>query len=260
MLTEYQLRTNRLLQYPVATPGLYATSDLDDWINQARGWVAGEGECIRIQGTFTTTVGVRNYNFSLINTGTPSSNGVQGVIHVRDVLYAVASGFKRVNPRNWEWYQLYHLNNPVPASGPPTTWAQYGQGSAGLGSITGAGSGSLSSGSLYLDPPPDIPYEIMLDCVCYPIALATDTDPEAIPYLWTDAVPYYAAFLALDSFQTEARAADAQRRYQQYQQYVARARAVANPDLLKWQYPQSTDPAQIAKYGLKQQVGQKAAG
>lgn len=252
MLTAYLTRTQQLLQYPVAGQQLYSTADLTSWINEARGQTAGEGECIRVMGTLSTVVGQQSYNFSAINTGVAATNGVQGTIHVRTLHYGVASGQKRVTSRNWEWFSLYQLNNPVPASGPPTTWAQYGQGSAGIGSITGVGAGTLSSGSFYLYPIPDLAYTIYMDCVCYPQALAADTDVEAIPYLWTDAVPYYAAFLALDSSQTEARAQDAQRRFQQYSQFVQRARAFANPAVLPWQYQQSTDPARMAKYGLRQ--------
>jgi hypothetical protein len=255
VLSGYLTRTNQLLQYPVATPPLYATADLTSWINEARGQTAGEGECIRVMGTIATVIGQRAYNFSAINLGIPSLTGAQGAIHVRTLHYGVASGQKRVTSRNWEWFSLYCLNNPIPVPSFPKTWSQYGQGSAGIGSITNVGAGTLSSGSFYIDPPPDAIYTLYLDCVAYPIALAADTDVEAIPYLWTDAVPYYAAFLALDSSQSGQRRADAQRRFEQYQQFVARARQFANPDVLKWQYQQSKDPAMLAKYGLKPNAG-----
>lgn len=253
MLNTYLTRTQQLLQYPIAGQQLYSTADLTSWINQGRGQVAGEGECIRVMGTLTTTVGQQAYNFSSINVGTPSATGIEAAIHVRTIHFGVASGQKRVNSRNWEWFSLYQLNNPVPQSGPPTTWSQFSQGGAGIGSITGIGAGSMSSGSFYLYPIPDLAYTLYLDVVAYPIALAADTDVEAIPYLFSDAVAYFAAFLALDSSQTEARAQDAQRRFQQYTQFMQRARAFANPDPLKWQYQQSQDPAQAAKYGLRQQ-------
>lgn len=262
MLTTYLDRTNKLIQYPIPNPALISSADLTGFVNEARGQTAGEGECVRVMGTISTVIGQRAYNFSAINLGTPSLTGAQGAIHVRTLHYGVATGQKRVTSRNWEWFSLYAMNNPLPVNGPPQTWAQYGQGSAGIGAITGIGTGTMSSGSLYLDPPPDAIYTLYLDAVCYPIALAADTDVEAIPYLWSDAVPYYAAFLALDSFQTEARSQDANRRFQQYQQFVQRARQFSNPDVLRWQYQQSNDPARVLRYGIspKSGGGQNASG
>lgn len=249
MLNSYMQRTQALiydLKQEIVTPGF-----LTQWINLARGQTAGEGECIRVMGSLGCTVGQQAYNFSTINVGSPSATGVQGAIHVRTIHYLIASGQKRINSRNWEWFSLYNLNNPVPDSGPPLTWSQYGQGSAGLGSITGAGSASMSSGSFYLYPLPDLSYNLALDCVCYPIALAKDSDPEAIPYLWTDAVPFFAAYLAYLYGQKQDRA---QNMLQMYEQFVNRARQFANPDPLKWQSQQSSDPARAQRYGLQQKA------
>ena len=143
-----------------------------------------------------TIVGTRNYNFSSLNLGVSATTGIQGAIHVRSIRYALASGFQWVAPRPWEWFEFYYLNNPVPSSGPPTNWAQHRQGSAG----TGTGSGA--TGTFYLDAIPDVIYTLHCDAVCYPIPLVDDTTVEALPYLWTDAVPYFAAYLALLSSQT----------------------------------------------------------
>src|SRR5262249_1822596 len=148
-----------------------------------------------------------------------------------------------------------HLNNPVPVNGPPSVWSQYGAGSAGVGSITGEGTGSISSGSFYLDPPPDAIYTLNLDCCCYPAALVSDTDPEAIPFLWTDAVPYYTAYLALLSAQTNARMADAERMFGYYQTFVGRARNMANPSINRHLYPQANDPTKMQKLGVTPKQG-----
>ena len=255
MLTAYQTQTQRLLQNPGAPTSLYALTDIMSWINTARGQLAGEGQCIRVMGTVSTVVGQRNYNFSNIALGTPSVTGVQGVIHVRRVMYSVASGYRWMRPRNWEWFDLYKLNNPVPPSGPPQVWAQYAQGSAGLGSITGEGTGSISSGSFYIDPLPDNVYILNCDCVCYPIALAADTDVEAIPYLWTDAVPFFAAYYALLSSQTSARQADAERLFGHYQTFVDRARKASTPDVNKYLYQQVPDPTVANKISAQPRGG-----
>jgi hypothetical protein len=233
---------------------LYSTANLTLWVNIARGQVAGESEAIRVIGTVPTIIGQRNYNFSSINIGTPSVTGAQGAIHVRRINYGVASGQKWVVPRSWEWFDQFGLNNPVPVNGPPKMWAQLGQGSAGLGSITGIGTGSMSSGSFYIDPPPDAIYTLYCDVACYPQALAADTDVEALPYLWTDAVPFFAAYYAFLSSQTSARQADAERMMTHYRTFVDRARQAANPSVLRPQYEQAADPVQAAKLGMQQKV------
>lgn len=246
MLTAYQAQTTSLLQNPGAPSSLYATSDITRWINIARGQLAGEAECIRVLGTLSTVAGQRNYNFSSLDTGVAATTGVRGAIHVRSVQYGVGQGQQWVAPRNWEWFQLYGLNNPVPVNGPPTMWSQFGQGSAGTST------GSTASGSFYLDPPPDIAYMLYCDCVCYPIALVDDTTIEAIPYLWTDAVSFFAAYYALLSAQTGARQADAARMFEAYSTFVERARKASNPSVNRWLYSQSPDPTLISKLGLQQ--------
>lgn len=238
MLTTYLLRTQRLLQNPPAPVTLYSSTDLTDYINQARGQLAGESESIRVLATVSTVIGQRNYNFTALNVS--STVGVQGPIHVRRIAYLIASGQRWFTPRSWPWFDLYHLNNPVPQSGPPSTWAQYGQG---------------VSGSFYIDPPPDISYVLSCDTVCYPIPLVDDTTVEAIPFLWTDAVPYFAAYLALLSAQAPARQADANRMFERYTEFVARARRFANPSVNRHQYEQSPDPAAASKLGLSQKAG-----
>jgi hypothetical protein len=250
LLAQYIANTQNLLQLPGAPTSLYSTANVTLWVNIARGQLAGESESVRVFGTIPTVVGQRQYNFSSINIGTPSSTGIQGVINVRNILYDVGTGMKWVKNKSWQWFLFQRLNNPVPQSGFPTEWAQYAQGSAGLGSITGQGTGTQSSGSFYVDPLPDIVYTLNCDCACYPIALAEDTDPEALPYLWSDAVPYFAAYLALMSAQTGQRLQEAQQMFQLYEQFAARARAFANPPVNRYGYEQAQDPTMANKLGV----------
>lgn len=245
MLDAYLTQTRRLLQLPAAPVTLYSDANLTAYINTARGQLAGEAECIRKIGTVTAIINQRAYNFSAINLGVSATTGIDGAINVRRVAYIIANGQKWIPPRAWEWFDLYCLNNVVPTAGAPERWSQYGQGAA-PGS-TGSGNG----GSLYLDPPPDIGYTLSLDCTCYPIALANDATVEAIPYLWTDAVPYFAAYYALLSSQTQARMADAMKYLEIYTQFVKRARVASNPSVGRWQYSQAQDPPQAAKLGLQ---------
>lgn len=245
MLTNYETDTQNLLQKPGAVTPLYPVSSIDRWVNIARGQLAGEAECIWYSGTISTVVGQRNYNFSAINTGTSSANGIQGVMHVRSIRYNVGSGQQWIAPRPTEWFDLYALNNPVPVNGVPLSWAQYGQGSAGTST------GSSASGSFYLDPPPDLIYTLNCSCICYPIALVDDTTVEAIPYQWIDAVPFFAAYYALMSAQSSARQGEAARMFEMYQTFVQRARQASNPDTLRWQYRQAVDLTQPQKLGLQ---------
>lgn len=251
MLTFYETQTQGLLQNPSSPTTLFSKADLDRWINIARGQIAGEAECIRVIGTVSTVIAQRNYNFSAINIGVPATTGAQGAINVRRINYNVGQGQKWFTPRAWPYFDLYHLNNPVPVNGPPTSWAQYGQGSAGIGSITGIGTGTMSSGSFYIDPPPDLVYVLNCDCVCYPIALAADTDVEALPYLWTDAVPFLAAYWAYLSAQMGSRQADADRMWGYYAEFSQRARRAANPSVGRTMYEQAQDPTLMAKLGLQ---------
>lgn len=201
--------------------------DLIDYINSARGQVAGKGECIRVIGTINTVLGQRAYQFSGIGLGTPSSTGVQGIINVRRINYNSGSGQIWFQPRSWPWFDLYHLNTANPASGPPHEWAQYGQG---------------SGGSFYIDPLPDGVYTLNCDCVCFPINLATDTDVEAIPYLWTDAVPYFSAYLAMLNMQNQEAAG---KMMKLYEEFMGLARAAANPSVNRYLYPQAVDPIKM---------------
>lgn len=249
MLAQYRTDTQSLLQNPAATNTLYSVASVDRWINIARGQVAGEGECVRVNGTITTVVDQRAYNFSDIVLGNSAVNGVQGAIHIRSIGVTIGGGQQRLNTWPWEWFNQFMLSEPVPTSNVPTDWSQFAQGSAG------AGSGSGSSGSFYLDPPPDSAYELTCDCVCYPITLVDDTTVEAIPYLWTDAVPFFAAYYALLSSQTSARQADADRMMARYTEFLHRARQAANPSVLRYQYEQAQDIAQAGKFGIKAGAG-----
>ncbi len=220
------------------------------WINQARGQLAGDAECIHVLATIPTVVGQRAYNFSSINTGVSATTGIAGVIHVRAITYNVGDGQQWIAPRAWPWFIQYNLNNPVPVNAAPTTWAQLGQGSAGTGS------GSNATGSFYTDPPPDLIYTLNVDAICYPIALVNDATVEAIPYLFTDAVPFLAAYFALMSAQTGARYGDAERLYSHYETFRDRARKFSTPAVGRYLYEQSGDPTAINRLGMQP----KAAG
>jgi hypothetical protein len=243
MLAAYLTQTRSLLQLPgTNSSSLYSDGDLTRFINVSRGQVAGEAECIRRIGTIPTVQNVNVYPFSSI---VLNSSGVDGVLNVRSIRYAAGQGSIWIPSRAWEWFELYELNNAAPNQAAPMSWSQYGQGAS-----PGA-TGSSGSGSLYISPLPDIVYTLNCDCVCYPVALASDGDPEVIPYLFTDCVPYFAAYYALLSAQTNARLNDAIQYFKIYSEFLDRARKAANPSVLRWQFEKAQDPVQASKLGQK---------
>jgi hypothetical protein len=249
LLAAYLISTRSLLQLPGSnSTSLYSDVDLTRFINTARGQIAGEGECIHIMGTISTAVGQNVYPFSGINVGVPANTGVQGVINLRSLSVNVASGQLWMTPRPFPWFSLYNLNRPVPQQGMPAEWAQFGQGAA----PSGVANTSIGGGSFYVSLSPDDINTINCNAVCYPIALALDTDAEALPYYWTDAVPFFAAYFALMSAQTNARMADAAQMYKgHYNEFMDRARKQSNPGVNRWLYQQAGDPAQGPKMGIK---------
>jgi hypothetical protein len=254
MLSAYLTQTRRLLQLPTAPATLYTDIDLTSYINTARAQLAGEGECIRAIGTISTVVGTNVYPFSGLNLGISGTTGIAGAIHVRSLAYQIASGQRWITPRGWEWFNFYILNDPVGQQSAnwtePKEWAQYGQ-----GAVAPTGTSIGQGGSFYINYPNDA-YMLNADCVCYPIPLVTDSTVEAIPFMWTDAVPFFAAYYALLSSQMQARMADAMRYYEEYQKFLKRAREAANPSVMRTQYEQSTDIVQASKFGIKQGGGQ----
>lgn len=248
----YLPQTQQLLQNPAAPTPLYSTALLTGYINQARGQLAGEAMCVRAIGTLTTVAGQQVYPFSSLNLGVSATTGIQGAINVNAIWSVIAGGQQWMTPYSWEWFSLYYLNNIIPVSALPTNWTQYGQGAA----PPGANSGASFGGSIYLYPVPDQAYTLNCDCTCYPQPLVLDTDVEAIPYLWTDAVPFFAAYWALLSAQTSMRSRDAGEMLKYYEQFVARARGAANPLVLSGQYQQAPqDLFRAAKTGVQQAAG-----
>lgn len=234
MLAQYLTRTEQLLQNPGAPASLYSSVDLTGYINEARGQLAGTAECIRFLGALTASTSTNQYLFSHISFA--GDLGVGNAIQVRNIWYQLGTGGMRLlAPRAFPWFATYELNNPVPQPGPPDTWSQFGQGVAGL---------------FFIAPKPDLAYSLSLDCVCLPTPLASDADFEPIPALWTDAVPFLAAWFALLASQTGARQGDADRMFQRYQDFITNARRSATPDILPDIWDQSPSPVRQNQLGL----------
>lgn len=234
-LNAYILNTQRLLQNKPAQSTLYSSDDLTAYINTARLQIAGEAECIRAMATLPTTANTQSYPFSAISLPVL---GTQGVYNVRQINISVGNGTANLHPRPWSYFQYYFLGQIVPKTGLSTTWAQNGQG---------------VNGTLYFYPIPDSGYTLNCDCVFEPVALVDDTTPEAIPYPWQDAVPYFAAYYALLSAQ---RGQDAAAMLQLCEQFIQRARKTSTPSVLSGIYPQQSDPTMANKLGTSSGGGQ----
>ena len=298
-LNAYIQQTQRLLNNPTST--LYSVSDLTNYINLARGQIAGEGQCVRVlppisspimaitvnssgagypsntsitisapdspagygsypngqQATASVTVaggaitgasiivpgsgyyqpqvfisgngtganitvttnvvqtqtGQEVYPFSAVNPLIATSgSGISSILAVNSVNFLWATFRYTLMVYSFSKYQALVRN--YTAGGYqfiPAVVAQYGQG---------------VNGSLYMYPVPNTAYQVEWDCYCLPINLATDSDPEAIPYPWTDVVPFHAAYLAYLGAQRQS---DASFYWNERNKYMQRARAMSNP-------------------------------
>ena len=291
-LTAYQTQTLRLLHDPNNT--YFSAADITAYINIARNWIAGEGQCIRLllsggtitsittlsggtgysgtiaitisgagqqasataplsgsavgtttlvnggwgyitgtsttvtaagsgggtNATFTTVIdnslttvpGQEVYQFSTANTLAQLTAGVNQVVGVLSVACAWGANAAMkpiLQPMIWSEFQAYYRSYNNGMENYPTVWSQYGQG---------------VKGSIYLWPLPSQNSQMDWDCYCFPIALVDDTTAEAIPYPWTDCVPYYAAYLA---FVDAQRKDDAENMYKMYDMRMKLARSMS---------------------------------
>lgn len=212
MLTAYQTSVLALLQAPTSPTPLVSNAVLTTYINTARKQTAADAECIRQPASLALAPLTVVYGFGAISSfGT--TTGVASVFAVR----SAKIGGSPIDFRPYEWFAQYYRDNGL--IGKPLVMAQQGQG---------------SFGTLSFNPSPDQVYAVTLDTACLPVPLVDDTTPEAIPALWTDAVPFYAAWYALMSLQRQA---DADKMMQRYQEIVRRGRQLATPSELPENLP-----------------------
>lgn len=230
-LTYYQQTVRRLLLND-QTFARFNDFDGKDWINTARGQIAAESECIRVYSTLAIDTPTQQYPFSAIAFPAGTA-GVAVVQSVRDITWQVAGGRKKVYSREWEWFNRFVLSTPIPVAGPPRYWAQYGQG---------------TQGTIFVNQP-DSPYTLFLDTVCLPSPLNSDTDPEALPGLWTDAVPYFATYMA---FLQQGDRDNADNMMRLYSTFMQRARDGATPSELPHQFAGVPDQTLGNKLGIQQ--------
>jgi hypothetical protein len=214
-LNAYIAQTQSLLNDVGAVE--YTTASLTTYINDARVQVAGASESIRQIALLGLTANVQGYPFNLF---TGLTAGVAGVLAVRKASVRTPAEWTEIFDREWEWFWSNCLNGPLSVStGTPNTYSQLQPGIGGL---------------IYFSPIPLTGFNARCDVVGYPNNLTVDADPEALPYPWTEAVQYYAAYLALLNAQ---RYADADSMLQRYDLFQTRATQMTTPTTLPGQYP-----------------------
>lgn len=138
--------------------------------------------------TATLTVGPFNkivegqevYNFSDIDLS--ANPGCRAVYYVRSFAI-IYSNYRYVLPiYAFSEYQAKIRQFPFQYQFVPGFGAQFGQG---------------ANGSFYVYPIPSQEYQVEWDCLCLPDDLVNKYSFEAIPEPWTDAIPYFAAHLAM---------------------------------------------------------------
>jgi hypothetical protein len=132
-----------------------------------------------------------------------------------------AGGFQRIDMRPWEYLFTFRLCAPIQNPGIPTMASQLNPG---------------INGSLWFDPVPDADYTVSLDAVQWPADLSDpllDQDT-VLPQPWTEAVQYYAAYLAYLNAQ---RYSDANSMWDRYQLFEWRGTQTTTPSRLPQQYP-----------------------
>ena len=185
-----------------------------------------------IDNSATTVTNQEVVPFSALNTvlATWNSNAVSGspnpivglkqVIKVFSVACSQSGTFKpMLTPVIWSLYQAYLRIYQNTQQNYPIYWSQYGQG---------------VNGSIYLFPFPAQPLQMDVDVCATVVDLTSDSTPEAIPYPWTDAVPYYAAYLA---YENSSRKEDADRMFKMYSMFMKRGRSFSEAPFMPEYYP-----------------------
>jgi hypothetical protein len=205
VLNAYLTTTRNYLHDPNGQ--VYSTAQLTAYINQGRGQVATLTGCCRTLQIVNTVVNQETYALPAIN-----ANGLGQVIGVMGISVPWGGNLKPTIDRvTWSVLQAMYRSYSGLVAGFPQVWGQYGDASGGL---------------VYMFPIPSQVLASEWDCVATVLPLAADTDPELIPYPFTDAVPMYAAWQALIGAQ---RYQDAQAMMGMYRQTLKDARAGVMP-------------------------------
>lgn len=219
MLDQYITQVQTLLHDPYAQ--FYPTATLTGFINEARQQLALEGECVRGLGTVSTVANQGLYQNAAVLVPTVPA-GISGLIVPRTIFWNLLP----LENRSWDWFQFYWLGLATPPSNSPAAWCPFVMG--------GTTTARQAAGSFYIGPLPNTVYNLTVDGIWFPEDLTSDNTPEAIPYPWSDAVQFYATFLA---FLDSQRAEDARNMLETYELFMQRARGIVTPLREQKTYP-----------------------
>jgi hypothetical protein len=189
LLSEYVSAVTNLIQAPTSPVPLINAGQLVIYINSARAQAAIDAECIRGTGSASVTPGVAEIPIQAFS-GVPP--GVLQAIVVRN---AQLNG-QRVDVRPWDWFYQYYFGGAPVSTIPTPVMAHQGQGVFSSVFVSSPSGGNL-----------------VADLVFIPQALADDTSNDALPYPWTEAAPFYAAWYAYQQMQRQADAEMMKMRY-----------------------------------------------
>src|SRR5262249_27210364 len=145
-----------------------------------------------IDNSASTVLNQEVYNFSTLNTLARLTAGVNKVAGVNTIAcqWGQGSVYKPMLSRKiWSEFAAYYRINANQYVNFPSTWSLYKRG---------------FGGSFYLFPLPGQVMSMDVDTFGSPVDLADDSTAEAIDDPWTDAVQYYAAYLAYNNSQRKA--------------------------------------------------------
>lgn len=223
MLAQYVADTQNLLNDSAGQ--FFAVPTLQSYINRARRRIASASGCVRVLVEAHTHANQEKYSFHEWTALVQATPGVREVLAARSLAVAIGEGTGAWKPAwnrlPWTDFQArFRIWNRawIGTISYPGFYAQYGFG---------------VSGSIYLAPIPSQEQPMEIDTSCMPFPLETDDDPECIMQPWTDAVCYYAAFLALLQQQ---RAQDAAVLLQLFQTEMPFCASVVAPTMVQAPY------------------------
>lgn len=134
--------------------------------------------------SFTTIPGVELYSYSYANNFLRQQfTGYKSVIYVRNIACSWGGNMPTLDWLPWDDLQAYCRSYNIGVTSYPFVWSQKGVG---------------ENGQVYLFPVPSSlsPGTMEWECACTPMELYENTDYDALPEVYQNAVKYWAAYRA----------------------------------------------------------------
>jgi hypothetical protein len=230
VLSDYMSDLENLIQAPTSPIPLVTAALRQHYINKARGQCAAQGDNLPGYGTLAVSQASNQYPFASITF--PASAGIKSAIAIETVNWLTPQGGQLpVNPIEWARYNRYELAHRTPVRTSPRVWSELQQGDLG---------------TMFLNPL-DNAYTLAIRARCIPVDLVDDNTPDAIPYGWSDAVPFLAAWYCYMSLQRQA---DADKMLERYQGMMQVGRGGAVPDTQAGVFNGSPDIYMAGRLGM----------